>query len=60
LVTFVSLEDVCAELKKYGVKIDADTLRRTYTEEDQLAKAERNLWQMLRRIEEENRSGMSA
>ncbi|HEU4606037.1 MAG TPA: hypothetical protein VFS46_07355 [Nitrososphaera sp.] len=56
----MSLEDVCAELKKYGVKIDADTLRRTYTEEDQLAKAERNLWQMLRRIEEENRSSMSA
>ena len=57
---FVSLEDVCAELKKYGVEINADMLRNTYPEEEQLARVERNLWQMLRRIEEENRSGMSA
>ena len=56
----MSLEDVCAELKKYGVKIDADALRKTYPDEDRLAKAERNLWQMLRRIEEENRSTRSS
>lgn len=56
----MSLEDVCAELKKYGGEIDADTLRRTYPEETRLAKVERNLWQMLIRIEEENRSSMSA
>jgi len=56
----VSLEDVCQQLKRYGVEIDADALRRTYPDEDQLARAERNLWQMLRRIEEERRTGMSA
>lgn len=53
----VSLEDVCSQLKGRGVNIDADMLRRTYVDEDQLAKVERNLWQMLRRIEEEERSG---
>jgi hypothetical protein len=54
-LNIVSLEDVCAELKKYGVEIDAATLRRTYLEDEQLAKVERNLWLMLRRIEEEGR-----
>jgi hypothetical protein len=59
-VPIVSLEDICSQLKRYSVNIDADTLRRTYPDEDHLAKVERNLWQMLRRIEEENRAGMSA
>ncbi|MGI0049490.1 MAG: hypothetical protein ACREAW_08110 [Nitrososphaera sp.] len=52
----MSLEEVCSQLKRYGVKIDADTLRRTYPNEDQLARVERNLWEMLRRIEQEGTS----
>jgi hypothetical protein len=52
----VSLEEVCSQLKRYGVEIDADTLRRTYPNEDQLARVERNLWEMLRRIEQEGTS----
>lgn len=54
----VSLEDVCSELKKYGVNFDAEKLRETYASEEKLAEVERNLWKMLRSIEEErNRSG---
>jgi hypothetical protein len=49
----VSLEDVCSQLQRRGVNIDAGVLRRTYPDENQLAKVERSLWQMLRRIEEE-------
>jgi hypothetical protein len=56
----VSLEDVCSQLQKRGVNIDADTLRRTYPDENQLAGVERNLWQMLRRIEQEERGGATA
>ncbi|AFU57663.1 hypothetical protein Ngar_c07200 [Candidatus Nitrososphaera gargensis Ga9.2] len=56
----MSLKDVCQQLKRYGVEIDADALRKTYPDEDQLARVERNLWQMLRRIEEERRTGMPA
>jgi hypothetical protein len=52
----VSLEEVCSQLKRYGVEINADTLRRTYPNEDQLARVERNLWEMLRRIEQEGTS----
>jgi hypothetical protein len=52
----VSLEEVCSQLKRYGVEIDADALRRTYPNEDQLARVERNLWEMLRRIEHEGTS----
>ena len=51
--TPVSLEEVCAELRKYGVSIDAQEVRKAYPTEEQLARAERNLWQMLRNIEEE-------
>jgi hypothetical protein len=49
----VSLEDVCSELKKYGVNFDAQNLRETYTSDEKLAELERNLWKMLRSIEEE-------
>ena len=52
----MSLEEVCFQLKRYGVEIDADTLRRTHPNEDQLARVERNLWKMLRRIEQEGTS----
>lgn len=47
------MEDVCAELMKYGVNIDAEEIRNTYPTEEQLARAERNLWKMLRNVEEE-------
>jgi hypothetical protein len=54
----VSLEDVCYELKKYGLDFDARKLRETYASEEKLAEVERNLWKMLRSIEEEsNRRG---
>ena len=49
----MSLEEVCAELAKCGVSIDAKEVRKAYPTEDQLARAERRLWQMLRNIEEE-------
>ena len=49
----MSLEDVCSQLKKRGVNIDAETLRKTYADENQLARVEMSLWQMLRRIEQE-------
>ena len=49
----MSLEEVCSQLKERGVNIDAETLRKTYPDESQLARVEMNLWQMLRRIEEE-------
>jgi hypothetical protein len=57
-VLSVSLEDICSQLKKHGLNIEADVLRRIYRDENELARVERNLWQMLRRIEE-NRAGMS-
>lgn len=50
-----SLDDVCDELKKFGINMDAEALRRTYPEETALANVERNLWQMLRTAEEERR-----
>lgn len=53
----ISLEDVCSQLKEYGVEINADTLRKTYSDETELARVERNLWRMLRNIlEERNRA----
>jgi hypothetical protein len=55
-----SLEDVCTQLKRFGLNYDSEELRKAYPREEQLAQVERNLWKMLRNIEEErNRMGTS-
>jgi hypothetical protein len=46
----VTLEEVCAVLKDYGVNIDLETVRRYYHSEEQLASLENNLWMLLRII----------
>jgi hypothetical protein len=48
------------QLKRFGLNYDSEELRKTYPREEQLAQVERNLWKMLRNIEEErNRMGTS-
>jgi hypothetical protein len=44
--------------EKIRVNFDAQKLRETYASEEKVAEVERNLWKMLRSIEEErNRRG---
>lgn len=46
------------QLKRFGLNYDVEELRKAYPREEQLAQVERNLWKMLRNIEEErNRMG---
>jgi len=49
-LTSSTLDEVCVELEKHGVHVDAATIRKTYVTEEQLAQAEIELWRMLRDI----------
>lgn len=55
-----TLDEVCEGLKKYGVFVDPETVRKAYQTEEQLAQAEIELWRrMLRDILANERSRAS-
>jgi len=48
-----SLEEVCEQLRRFGIDIDPEAIRRTNGSEEQLERVERNLWEMLKKAEAE-------